>query len=68
MISESRTSTESPDLRRRLEEKYREERDKRLNPDGNRQYVSVDGAFADFAADPHADGSTGTRAPTWWTS
>jgi cyclohexanone monooxygenase len=54
MISESRTSTESPDLRRRLEEKYREERDKRLNPDGNRQYVSVDGAFADFAADPHA--------------
>jgi cyclohexanone monooxygenase len=55
MISESRTSTESPDLRRRLEEKYREERDKRLNPDGNRQYVSVDGAFADFAADPHAD-------------
>ena len=55
MTSESRTSTESPDLRRRLEDKYREERDKRLNPDGNRQYVSVDGAFADFAADPHAD-------------
>jgi cation diffusion facilitator CzcD-associated flavoprotein CzcO len=54
MISESRTSIESPDLRRRLEEKYREERDKRLNPEGNRQYVSVEGAFADFAADPHA--------------
>jgi cyclohexanone monooxygenase len=64
MISESRTSTESPDLRRRLEEKYREERDKRLNPDGNRQYVSVDGAFADFAADPHADAPIVREAST----
>ncbi|HBZ69278.1 MAG TPA: monooxygenase [Deltaproteobacteria bacterium] len=35
-----------------LREKYREEREKRLRPDGNAQYVEVTGPFARFAEDP----------------
>jgi cyclohexanone monooxygenase len=38
-----------------LREKYREEREKRLRPDGNAQYVETAGAFAHFEDDPHAD-------------
>jgi cyclohexanone monooxygenase len=36
----------------RLREKYREEREKRLRPDGNAQYLEVKGALAHFARDP----------------
>ena len=38
-----------------LREKYREERDKRLRPDGNDQYVEVAGAFAHFERDPYVE-------------
>ena len=37
-----------------LREKYRRERDKRLRPDGNDQYVEVKGKFAHFLDDPYA--------------
>ncbi|MGH9211122.1 MAG: flavin-containing monooxygenase [Acidimicrobiales bacterium] len=36
-----------------LREKYREERDKRLRPDGNDQYVEVVGRFAHYVDDPY---------------
>jgi len=35
--------------------RYRAERDKRLRPDGNDQYLEVTGAFARYANDPYAD-------------
>lgn len=38
-----------------LRRKYREERDKRLRPDGKRQYVDVSGEFAHYAADPYTE-------------
>jgi cation diffusion facilitator CzcD-associated flavoprotein CzcO len=46
----------------RLRAKYREERDKRLRPDGARQYVEPKGEFADFARDPWIDHAA-ERAP-----
>ena len=36
-----------------LRTKYREERDKRLRPDGNAQYLEPTGKFADFGEDPY---------------
>jgi cyclohexanone monooxygenase len=48
-----------PDALRR---KYREERDRRLRPDGNAQYREPIGDLARFVADPHADPDL-TRAP-----
>ena len=36
-----------------LRRKYREERDKRLRPDGNDQYVRLTGRFAHYAEDPY---------------
>ena len=38
-----------------LRRKYAEERARRLRPDGNAQYVEVEGAFAGFADDPWCD-------------
>jgi cyclohexanone monooxygenase len=38
-----------------LRDKYREERDKRLRPDGNDQYVEVKGAFAHYVEDPYVE-------------
>ena len=38
-----------------LRDRYREERDKRLRPDGNEQYVEVIGDFAHFLDDPYPD-------------
>jgi cyclohexanone monooxygenase len=38
-----------------LREKYRAERDKRLRPDGNNQYVEVAGTFAHYLDDPYAE-------------
>jgi len=45
-----------------LRQKYVEERDRRLRPDGLAQYVEVAGPFARFGADPWADPHF-TRAP-----
>ena len=36
-----------------LRSKYREERDKRIRPDGNDQYLRLDGEFAHYRDDPH---------------
>jgi cyclohexanone monooxygenase len=36
-----------------LKRKYREERDKRLRPDGNDQYVRLTGRFAHYLTDPY---------------
>lgn len=36
-----------------LREKYREERDKRLRPEGNQQYQAVEGQFAHYVEDPY---------------
>ena len=36
-----------------LREKYRRERDKRIRPDGNEQYVEIAGQFAHYAEDPY---------------
>src|SRR5262249_16175909 len=44
-----------------LRRKYREERDKRLRPDGNEQYVEPRGRFAHFLDDPYVPRVT--RAP-----
>jgi len=38
-----------------LRRRYREERDKRLRPDGNEQYIAVAGEFAHFLDDPYAE-------------
>ncbi len=38
-----------------LREKYREEREKRLRPDGNDQYLEVKRDFAGFATDPYVE-------------
>src|SRR3954471_16898288 len=45
-----------------LRERYRRERDKRLRPDGNEQYVEVKGDFAHYVDDPYADPAF-TREP-----
>jgi len=36
-----------------LRERYREEREKRLRPDGNDQYLEITGKFAHFSGDPY---------------
>ena len=46
----------------KLREKYRAERDKRLRPDGNSQYIAMDGALRHFRDDPNADPNF-SRAP-----
>lgn len=38
-----------------LREKYREERDKRVRPDGNEQYVEVKADFSRYVDDPYVD-------------
>src|SRR4051794_41969306 len=38
-----------------LRRRYREERDKRLRPDGNDQYVEVRGDFAHYVDDPYVE-------------
>jgi len=38
-----------------LKEKYRIEREKRLRPDGNTQYIPLSGVFADFDKDPYVE-------------
>ncbi len=38
-----------------LRSKYREERDRRLRPDGNEQYIEVKGRYAHFLDDPYVE-------------
>lgn len=38
-----------------LQKKYREERDKRLRPDGAGQYVKLEGDFKHFVEDPYVE-------------
>src|SRR5271168_361642 len=45
-----------------LREKYRQERDRRLRPDANDQYVEVKGDFSRYVDDPYVDPGF-TRAP-----
>ncbi len=45
-----------------LREKYRVERDKRLRPDGNEQYVNIEGPFAHYLEDPYVEPGF-SRAP-----
>lgn len=45
-----------------LREKYRRERDKRLRPDGNDQYVEIKGPYAHFLEDPYVEPGS-TREP-----
>ena len=45
----------------RLRQKYRQERDKRLRPEGNTQYLDVSGDYANFSADPYLESSPGGR-------
>jgi len=45
-----------------LRAKYREERDKRIRPDGNEQYVEVKGDFSRYIDDPYVEPGF-TRAP-----
>jgi cyclohexanone monooxygenase len=56
------TSNERPFDPDALRARYRRERDKRLRPDGNDQYVEVKGRFAHFLDDPYAAPGF-TRAP-----
>ena len=46
----------------KLRQKYREERDKRLRPDGNDQYQEVKGDFSYFVEDPYVE-EKAERAP-----
>ncbi|MFM7253498.1 MAG: flavin-containing monooxygenase [Ilumatobacteraceae bacterium] len=41
--------------REAIRDRYRRERDKRLRPDGNEQYVEPTGRFAHFTADPYVE-------------
>jgi cyclohexanone monooxygenase len=53
-----RTTPQSPDPGfdpDALREKYREEREKRLRPDGNDQYLEVKGEFSHFVDDPYVE-------------
>ena len=38
-----------------LRDKYRRERDKRLRPEGNDQYVEIKGQFAHYVDDPYVE-------------
>ncbi|MEP1123188.1 MAG: NAD(P)/FAD-dependent oxidoreductase [Ilumatobacter sp.] len=38
-----------------MREKYRIERDKRVRPDGNEQYIEVTGDFSNYVDDPYVD-------------
>ncbi|QKS01122.1 NAD(P)/FAD-dependent oxidoreductase [Sphingomonas sp. CL5.1] len=45
-----------------LREKYRQERDKRIRPEGNAQYLEVEGEFSHYLDDPY-DNPDFTRGP-----
>src|SRR3954452_10452260 len=47
-----------------LRDKYREERDKRIRPDGNEQYVEVTAEFSNYVDDPYVEPGF-TRGPVF---
>ncbi len=49
------TTTADPIDHEALRAKYRAERDKRLRPDGNEQYIEPKGRFAHFLDDPYVE-------------
>ena len=51
----SETTIADPIDREALRAKYRQEREKRLRPDGNDQYIEPTGRFAHFLDDPYAE-------------
>ena len=55
MTATSPSSPASPIDRDALRERYRLERDKRLRPDGNDQYLEPTGRFADLLEDPYTE-------------
>jgi cyclohexanone monooxygenase len=52
---DSNTKRVAPFSPEALKEKYRLEREKRLRPDGNAQYVDLSGVYADFDKDPYVE-------------
>ena len=48
-----------------LREKYREERDKRLRPRGNDQYIEVVAEFSDYSDDPYVEPGVHARTSRW---
>jgi cyclohexanone monooxygenase len=57
-IEERSDLTSAPDFDPdALREKYRMERDKRLRPDGNAQYIETAGQFAPYLQDPYVERS-----------
>ncbi|MFF9455898.1 flavin-containing monooxygenase [Streptomyces flaveolus] len=52
----------SPEALAGLRERYRAERERRVRPDGARQYLGADAEFGYYAADPYA-GETSEREP-----
>ena len=51
-LCSSETLDFAPDA---LREKYRQERDRRLRPDANDQYVEITADFRHYIDDPHVD-------------
>ena len=51
----SNATNSEPDGRTALLEKYKAERNKRIRPDGNEQYVEPVGAFAHYLDDPYVE-------------
>ncbi len=47
--------TPEPATAEALREKYRHERDKRIRPDGNEQYIEPKGRFGHFLEDPYTE-------------
>src|SRR5260370_31455784 len=52
-VRPGRIGKQAPIDREALRRKYREERDKRLRPDGNDQYLRLTGEFGHYQDDPH---------------
>ena len=50
-----------------LRARYREEREKRLRPDGIDQYVEVRGSFSHFADDPYSEPAIAPSRRAYWT-
>ncbi|XOV86839.1 MAG: flavin-containing monooxygenase [Pseudomonadota bacterium] len=46
-------STITPEIKAALKQKYLEERDKRLRPDANEQYIRIEDEFAHYLEDPY---------------
>ena len=53
------TDALSPDALAALRRRYRLERERRVRPDGARQYLAAEARFGYYAEDPYADAATG---------